>query len=228
MVLRMYFIKILFIGLMLTSLSQKSFSQVIQIGLYSEPLMSWFSSDTDLSVNDGARPGLAFGLTYDRYFARNYAFSTGISIINASGRLSYSDTLLIRFKNSETELNAGDKITYRIQYLSVPLGIKLKTNQIGYTTFFANTGVNPKVIIGGKGDIPSQDIEKVSVTDELRFLNLGYYIIMGIEYSLGGSTAVVLGIAYEDNFMDVTKDHSGQPEDKISHHMLRFRIGLNF
>ena len=151
MKVRMYVIKILLISLMLSLIPQKSVSQEIQIGLYTEPLISWFSSDTDLSVNDGARPGLAFGLTYDRYFARNYAFSSGISLINASGRLSYSDTLLIRFKNSETELNAGDNITYRIQYLSVPLGIKLKTNQIGYMTFFANTGISPKVIIGGKG-----------------------------------------------------------------------------
>ena len=224
MKVRMYVIKILLISLMISLIPQKSVSQEIQIGLYTEPLISWFSSDTDLSVNDGARPGLAFGLTYDRYFARNYAFSSGISIINASGRLSYSDTLLIRFKNSETELNAGDNITYRIQYLSVPLGIKLKTNQIGYMTFFANTGISPKVIIGGKGDMPSKNIEKVNVTEELRLFNLGYYITIGTEYSL----AIVLGIAYEDNFMDVTKDYAGQPEDKISHHMLRFRIGLNF
>ena len=228
MKVRMYVIKILLISLMISLIPQKSVSQEIQIGLYTEPLISWFSSDTDLSVNDGARPGLAFGLTYDRYFARNYAFSSGISIINASGRLSYSDTLLIRFKNSETELNAGDNITYRIQYLSVPLGIKLKTNQIGYMTFFANTGISPKVIIGGKGDMPSKNIEKVNVTEELRLFNLGYYITIGTEYSLSGRTAIVLGIAYEDNFMDVTKDYAGQPEDKISHHMLRFRIGLNF
>jgi len=221
-------IPILFIGLMLNLFPQKAGSQEIQIGLYTEPIISWFSSDTDLAANDGAIPGMAFGISYDRYFARNYAFSSGISIINASGRLYYSDTILIRFKNSDTELYAGDKITYRIQYLSIPLGIKLNTNQIGYMTFFANTGINPKVIIGGKGDMPSKDIKKVNVMEELRLFNLGYYIILGTEYSLGGSTAIAVGIGYENNFMDVTKDYAGQPEDKISHHMLRFRIGLNF
>ena len=228
MKVRIYIINILLVSLFLSLMSQKALSQEIQIGLYSEPLISWFSSDNDHAANDGARPGLAFGLTYDRYFARNYAFSSGISIINASGRLNYSDTILIRFKNSETELDAGDNITYRIQYLSIPLGIKLKTNQIGYMTFFANTGINPKVVIGGKGDIPSQDIKKVNVTEELRLFNLGYYITIGTEYSLGGNTAVVVGIGYENNFLDVTKDYAGQAEDKISHHILRFRIGLNF
>ncbi len=219
---------ILLISWMFSLLSQKAVSQAIQIGLYSEPLICWFSSDTDMAANDGALPGLAFGITYDRYFARNYAFTSGISLVNASGRLHYSDTVLIRFKNSEAELNAGDNITYRIQYLSIPLGLKLNTNQIGYMTFFANTGINPKVIITGKGDIPSQDIKKVNVMEELRLFNLGYYIILGTEYSLGGTTAIAVGIGYENNFMDVTKDYPGQPEDKISHHMLRFRIGLNF
>lgn len=228
MKVRIYIVNILLVSLFLSLMPQKAVSQEIQIGLYSEPLISWFSSDTEHASNDGARPGLAFGLTYDRYFARNYAFSSGISIINASGRLNYSDTILIRFKNSETELDAGDNITYRIQYLSIPLGIKLKTNQIGYMTFFANTGINPKVVIGGKGDIPSQDIKKINITEELRLFNLGYYITIGTEYSLGGNTAVVVGIGYEDNFMDVTKDFAGQAEDKINHHILRFRIGLNF
>ncbi|MEA1887743.1 MAG: porin family protein [Bacteroidota bacterium] len=225
---RISFVTFLLICITASWPAQKSFSQNIQIGLYTEPLISWFSSDTELTANEGARPGLAFGLTIDRYFARNYAFSTGISIINASGRLSYSDTLLIRLKNTQTELVAGDKITYRIQYLSIPLGIKLKTNQIGYMTFFANAGLNPKIIIGGKADIPSEDIKKVNVTKELKLFNLGYNITAGMEYSLGGRTAVMLGLVYEDNFMDVTKDYSGQAEDKISHHMLRFRIGINF
>lgn len=228
MKVRVSFIKFLLIYITLSLSAQQSFSQNIQIGIYTEPLISWFSSDTELSANEGACPGLAFGLTIDRYFARNYAFSTGISIINAPGRLSYSDTLLIRFKNTETELDAGDNITYRIQYLSVPLGIKLKTNQIGYMTFFANVGLNPKVIIGGKGDITSENIKKVNVTKELRLFNLGYNITAGMEYSLGGRTAIMLGLVYEDNFMDATKDYSGQPDDKISHHMLRFRIGINF
>jgi len=212
----------------ITMIQQNALSQNIQFGLYAEPLISWFSSDTESSMNQGARPGFAFGLTLDRYFAPNYAFSTGISLVNAAGRLKYSDTLMIQLKNTETELYAGDNITYKLRYLVVPLGIKLKTNEIGYLTFFANAGISPKLVIGGKGNITSQNIENENITEELRMFNLGYNITLGAEYSLGGRTAIAMGLAYEDNFLDATRDRAGQPEDKIRHHMVRFRIGLNF
>ena len=52
------------------------------------------------------------------------------------------------------ELNADEEITYKIQYLSIPIGLKLKTNQIGYLTFFTNIGLDPKIVIAGKADIP--------------------------------------------------------------------------
>lgn len=217
---------LLLIPLLLINLNLSS--QGVQFGLYAEPLVSWFASDTELTVNEGARPGFSYGLAIDAYFAGNYAFSTGINITNASGRLNYNDTLQIKFKNSETELYPGQNIVYKIRYLCVPLGIKLKTNQIGYMTFFANTGMKPKIVIGAKGNIPALDIENESLDEELRLFNLGYHIGAGMEYSLGGKTAIVIGLDYEDNFLDITKDREGQPADKIRHQIIRFRVGLNF
>lgn len=220
--------RILLIIVLLSAVSREAFSQRVRFGLYAEPLISWFSSDTKASVNDGARPGFAYGLTFNTYFAENYAFSSGISIINASGRLNYNDTVLIRFKNSNTELLPGENVVYKIQYLGIPLGVDLKTNQIGYTTFFGNASLMPKVVIGGKGDIPAAGIEDENITRELSLFNLGYQLTLGMEYSLGGSTAIVLGLGFENNFLDITSDHPEQPVDKIRQYMIRFRLGLNF
>ncbi len=221
-------VKILLLTLMAGILSEKSFSQDFQFGLYAEPLISWFSSDTDASVSSGARPGIAFGITLDKYFARNYAFTGGISIINAAGRLRYSDDMPIYLKYTTVDLEAGDKVTYKIRYLAIPVGIKLKTNSISYTVFSASMGLSPKVIIGGKGSIPSHEIEKESIPDELKFLALGFFINLTAEYPLGGRAAVTGGLGFDNIFTDVTTDHSGQPEDKITHNMIRFRVGLNF
>ena len=44
----------------------------------------------------------------------------------------------------------GNPVVYKIQYLSIPLGLKLQTNQIGYLTFFTDLGLDPKVVIGRK------------------------------------------------------------------------------
>ncbi|MDZ7739630.1 MAG: porin family protein [Bacteroidales bacterium] len=222
------FLKIIPAALLFCLPLQKADAQGFSFRLYAEPLISWFSSDTEATMNDGARPGFAYGLTFDTYFTPNYAFSTGIGLMNTSGRLNYSDTITINFKNSVSPLYPGENILYKIQYLTVPLAINMKSNQIGYMTFFANVGMKPKIVISGKGSIPAHAIEKENVMDELKLFNLGYQITLGTEYSLGGSTAIILGLGYEDNFLDITKDNEGQPDDKIRQYIIRFKLGLNF
>jgi hypothetical protein len=39
---------------------------------------------------------------------------------------------------------------------------------------------------------------------------------------------MVFGLGFENNFLDVTKDILNQPVDKITHKVLKFRIGINF
>lgn len=226
--------KITQIGLSLTAivlfllLPNSTKAQSMQFSLHVDPLLGWFSSDTRETVNMGVRPGFSVGLSFDRYFAQNYAFSTGLFLVNAAGRLSYSDTIDLEFKNSIMELNANENIIYKIQYLSVPLGLKLKTNQIGYITLFTNVGLDPKVVIGAKADIPYANIEDENITEELNMFNLGYHLAAGAEYSFGGSTALIFGLSYENNFFDITKDNEGQPVDKIRLNLLRFMLGINF
>ena len=171
---------------------------------------------------------LYFGFTFNKYFSTNYAFSTGINILNAGGRLISSDTTYMKLNNLSAKVLPGNPVVYKIQYLSVPIGLKFKSNQIGYITFFSDIGIDPKVIIGGKADIPSLKIKGEGAIDELNTFNLSYHILTGIEYSLGGSTAVVFGLGYDNNFLDVTKDINNQPSDMVTQNIIKFRIGLNF
>ena len=205
--------------------------QRISIGLHFDPLISWFGSDISEVKNDGARPGINFGLSFNKSFTPNYSFSTGVNLVSAAGRLSCSDTTRLEPYDSGDELITvppGEAVLYKIQYVEVPLGLKLKTNQIGYLTFFSDVGVDPKVMVGGKMDIPALDIEGEKAMEELKLFNLSYHIVAGIEYGLGGNTAAILGLGFENNFLDITKDNGIQPEDKITHKMISFRLGINF
>jgi len=202
-------------------------AQKISFGVFADPVISWFSSDTKETKNDGARAGFNFGITFNKYFAENYAFSTGISILSAGGRLTNTDTIHMKFNNLEETVPKNDPVIYKVQYLNIPVGLKFKSNQIGYLVFFSDIGIDPKIVIGGKADIPP-GIEGEAAMNELRKLNLGYHVTAGVEYSLGGSTAMVFGLGFENNFLDVTKDILDQPTDKITHKILRFRIGVNF
>jgi hypothetical protein len=200
----------------------------ISMGIHFDPVISWFGSDIRQSDNEGARPGFVLGLSYNKYFSDNYAFSAGLDIISAGGRLASTDTTVMEFANFNSTVLPGNLMIYKIQYLSIPLGLKLQTNQIRYLTYFTDVGLNPKFVIGGKAEIPSLDIKDEKSTDELKFFNLGYHITAGIEYSLGGSTAALLGLNFENNFLDVTKDLGKQPKDRITHKLLSFKIGIIF
>jgi hypothetical protein len=202
--------------------------QKISFGIHADPVVSWFSTDIKEIKNDGARPGFNFGLTYTKYFTSNYAFSSGISLLNAGGRLVSSDSTVMEFLNSKSTVAPGKPIVYKIQYLTFPVGLKLQTNQIGYVTFFSDLGLVPKIVINRKVDIPSLSIKGENASKELRMFNLSYHITAGIEYSLGGSTALVFGLDFDNNFLDITKDNANQLIDKISQKILSFRFGVNF
>jgi hypothetical protein len=200
----------------------------IRFGVFVDPVISWFSSDTKETISDGSRAGMNFGFTLNRYFDKNYSFSTGLSLLNAGGRLTGADTVELVFNNFTTKVAPGDPMIYRVQYLNIPLGLKFESNQIGYTRFFTDLGLDTKVVLGGKIDIPSEGIEKEAASDELKTFNMGYHIMAGLGYSLGGNTEFIFGIGYENNFLDVTNDINNQATDKIKHHIIRFRFGINF
>jgi hypothetical protein len=202
--------------------------QRIGFGIHADPIISLFSTDIKQVQNDGVRAGFNFGVTFNKYFAPNYSFSTGISLMRAGGRLVSSDTTVMEFTKFKSTVLPGNPVVYKIQYLVFPLGLKLQTNQIGYLTYFTDLGLDPKIVISGKADIPSLRITDENAINELRMFNLSYNITAGIEYSMGGTTALVFGLSFDNNFMDITKDNGNHPTDKVSHKMLSFRFGVNF
>jgi hypothetical protein len=202
--------------------------QRIGFGIHADPSVNWFSTDISQVRYNGARAGFNFGLTYNKYFAPNYSFSTGISLMRTGGRLVSSDTTTMEFSNSRLKVLPGNPVEYKIQYLVIPIGLKLQTNQIGYLTFFSDLGLDPKIAISRKADIPSLNISGENANNEINLFNLSYHITAGIEYSLGGSTALVLGLNFDNNFLDATTDNGNPRTDKVSQKILSFRFGINF
>jgi hypothetical protein len=224
-----YSVKLLLVLLLTTSpIHLVSAQQKISLGIHADPSVNWFSSDISQMKNDGARAGFNFGLTYNKYFTPNYSFSTGITLVRTGGRLVSSDTTSMEFKNFRSKVLPGNTMTYKIQYLVIPIGIKLQTNQIGYFTFFSDLGLDPKIAISRKVDIPSLNISGENARNAINLFNLSYHITAGIEYSLGGTTALVFGLSFDNNFMDATKDSGNKYNDKVSQKSLSFRFGVNF
>ena len=207
------------------------FQPFVNFGIHFDPLISWFSIYSYDTQNDGVVPGFNFGISHNKYFGPNYSFSSGIDIINAGGRLINSETTHFELKDYTSTIltvQPGEEITYHITYLSVPLGIKLQTNRIGYGRFFTDIGLDPRIVVGGRADIPSLNIKGGNALRELNIFNLSFHIMAGMEYPLSENNYFVFGMGYDKNLFDITRDNGDQPSNVVTQKSLSFRIGITF
>ncbi|MGE0089158.1 MAG: porin family protein [Bacteroidales bacterium] len=205
---------------------QSLYSQNMKFTVFVEPKFSWMTPDLKNVDNDGTKLGVNIGLNVDKFFAPNYAIMTGISIDNTGGFLKYDliDGKAIKTNGGIDTIPSGSTLEYKLQYINVPFGLKLKTNEIGYFTFFTHLGINAGVNIKATGEVEGYELENDNISDEIKLFNLGYYIGLGTEYSIGGNTAIVLGITYNNGFVDITTDSN----NKVTNSNLAVRVGILF
>jgi hypothetical protein len=219
------FLPVIFLVVISTEIST---AQGYKLGVYLAPSITWFSSDITEVDNQGSRPGMVYVINAEKPLSNNFFLTAGISIMNAGGRLIAQDPIQLKLKNYTETVAAGEPVIYRIHYLSIPAGIKARTNQIGSIMVFGDFGIDPKVVVLGKVDVPSLNVEKESGMGEIKRFNFGWHLHAGIEYPLGQRTAVALGLGFENNFADITKDWGTQVNDRIAHKILKFIFGINF
>ena len=177
-------------------------AQNTRISIEANPQLIWLASDMDNIEKEGLMAGMKAGLILDFFFAERYAFSTGLVFENLGGRISYKEDLNFDISGTPYLVAEGVEVKQRLQYFGIPIGLKLKTQEIGYSTFYINPGITPMVNISSKaqgGNIP----KKSDFSNESKLLNVNYFVSGGMEYSLGGSTSVFGGLGYSGGFLDV-------------------------
>lgn len=224
--MKKYFLSaILFIFLVNINTAQVSFS------IDCAPQLSWLKSDKSIVAKDASKFGFKYGLNLDFFFGgERYAFSTGIKINNLGGSLIYNtDTSLGFYHDGALDtLPTGISINYKLQYLEIPLGLKFKTNEIGYMTYFMQVGISPLINIGAVADAkhPDSFFEGEKINEEVRLFSLGYFISGGMEYNLGGATSLLVGLSYFNGFMDVTSNDD--VKDKTILNSVSVNLGIKF
>ena len=210
-----------FIVLILTS---PAFSQGLSFSVVVDPQITWMNSDSKRIERSGTNIGIGGGLVMDKYFADNYAFSTGLLILSTGGDLLFKDTLCFHFGDSTYNLQSESTLKFKLQYITVPLSLKLKSNEIGYTRFYAHLGLNTHFNVKATGDEANNDISGEDIKKEVNWFMLSYFIGGGLEYSLGGNTALVGGIYFSSGIWDVTTN-----DDYRSHvGSVTLRLGVKF
>lgn len=204
----------LLIALSIPAIAQKE--QPWRIGLTANPVLGWFKTqkaNEDLNgvSNDGLKVGFSYGAMGAYQFADNYSLEIRIH------HLMYQGGYQVNFKDkqnfiskSSNDYQVGSR-DWDLQYLNLPLNLKLKTNQIGYFTFFGKFGITPGFNLQSRatekrlelinGSVEANKEEDITVNS--RFMNVGVNIGLGAMYQLGGDTYLNGGLTFHNGLAQV-------------------------
>jgi len=127
--------KIALIALFFCSLALQAQSPTFRFGLTATPVFDWLRVEGDPYENLGTKVGFQYGLLFDQTIGNveRYAFSSGILINYANSGISYTDTA--------TDITSESDL--RVQYIEIPLTMRLRTNEVNYLTYYGQFGLTP-------------------------------------------------------------------------------------
>lgn len=197
-----------------------------QLGFTASPNIGMLGIDDNRIPNytsNGAQFGFTYGVLADFGFARNYYFSTAflVSTINGKSEITASNT-------GPGSDNA--KYTYKLQYLEVPLTLKLKSNEGALGRFYGQFGLGTGVNIRARRDSEIRSatngyssMENENVSSDVNTFRLSMIIGAGAEWRAGGNLNILTGVTYNNGF---TKALTGSPEARNSY--LALTLGVFF
>ncbi len=198
-------ITLILLGLIISNLSAQDDSRKFRLGLQFSPNLSWLSPGTNGYEKNGTKFGFSYGLSTEFFLGKNYLFSTGFDVASLGGKLRYQGT----YKNSSgIHLPTEVAQSFAIKYIEIPLSLKLRTNEIGYMTYYGNFGFKTGINYKTTSDFSYKDInsgissDKVNTKSDMFFINTYLVIGAGVEYNISGNTNLMIGFTFNNGFIN--------------------------
>lgn len=218
------------------ALAPAAFAQV-EIGLKVSPSIAYLRTDSPSGTSfssENAKFSFGGGIFMDYFFGENYAFNTGLFLTGKGGTISYLD------RNPLSSSSVGIRVEQKIaiQYLELPLTIKLFTNEVAPDTrlYFQ---------LGGSLAVPVQtringDKYYTDAYDNNNQTKAGQHVLdidanliggFGAEYQLGQSTKLLAGLSYHHGLVDFDRYFErtrGFSDVNIKNSVFALDLGLKF
>lgn len=211
-----------------SSFAQSSYgidTKKMRFGAYLAPTIAWMksSSKTDDGKNynigsDGSKAGFMWGLMAEYYFQDNYALVTGLQMNMGGGKM----TMDRAEKAPMAKTIDRASFDYNINFVEIPVAIKLRTDPVSNFRFFGQAGVTLGARVGRKaayelsyyGDAANSTSDLLTATqskDKLGsratlspgFAPVNFQMNLGIgaEYPLTDKLAAYVGIFFNNGFV---------------------------
>lgn len=228
-------IKLLFL---FTSVSIVSFAQEnLRFGFTMSPGITWLSPDNKQINSEGARFAFTYGAIVDFIIDDNerYSITSGVQIAMDGGKLSSFPLERIAGQSAE--------MTAKIQYLELPVGLKLRSNETSSNlTFYGVLGIINGINIRARADHFYEDISKGQRKDDknVKLRGLEFYpnkiqkvvpyqlslqFEGGTEFRVAENTSIVGGLFFRNGFTNIIDDND---KERIVGRNVGLRIAVMF
>jgi hypothetical protein len=230
----------------LVSLNSFAVTKQLKLGFAFSPGIGWLSPQGKELKKANPRFYADYGLVVEYFFKPNYGISTGLYGSYEGGNISGRKAFSARSVNIK-DVNEQ----YIIQTLSLPISLKLKTNeikkkfhfygQVGFTfNFFVSSRANfndaiaeesnPNSIVSiEKENIYRKDNEVTRLIPKFRsnFADVRLQVGAGVEYKLNDKTFLLMGFYFNNGLVNIIKDYDAKNE-KIYFRNVALRMGVLF
>jgi len=215
-----------FLFLLLTTFSINLYSQGFRLGFQASPQLSWMNSDKVGISNHGVQAGLKYGLETDLFIAgsKRYCINTGLFVSNHSFSALYN--LEQSFQLDQRIFDKEVTVKYKLNYLEVPINIKLKTDQFYRSTFYGQFGLTNQINLNATAVSDDNQLSNTNVNKNIVMYNVAMLVGAGCEYDLAGNTALNIGLQYTNGLMDITTINN--LDEKTKFNSLRLILGIMF
>ena len=151
-------------------------AQDTRMGLYLSPCINWIS--TNDNTESGSNIGFNYGYGIEFSLSENHFIESGFELSHRGGDIN--------------------NVNYNLQYINLPIHIKMKSRSIGYWKYFAKTG--PSLGFRVKERVRPNNVQENEKNSKSALLIIN--ISIGAEYSLGNNTAVHGELFFQNNITD--------------------------
>ena len=194
-----------------------------RLGLTAYPTFGMIKAEEGKS--NGTNLGFAYGLMADFNFAENYSFNTGLTVTTINGKSTEVNAMPYHAVVSSTAPIAYD-LKYKMQYIEVPLVLKLKTSKIGTIKWFGQFGLSNDFKIRARQDARNANgavADDVNSADWTRFYRAGLIIGGGGEFDLDDHTSLMGGISYNNGLTNIADS-----KNMVRNHFVSLNLGVFF
>ena len=192
----------------------------IRLGILTQPNIGFLSPTGKRVGRDGTQFGFNYGVMADFPLNENnnYIIHTGVTLLNIGGGLSYDNLTQLDDSSFVESENEAD---YRLRYVNIPLSVKLRTNPVGYITYFGIIGFDGGFNIRALRDMEATYIdprngqettqqvdEEEDVSDEIALFRASFKVAAGLEYNISGNTNIVASIEWNNGLTNAFSNNA--------------------